>query len=120
MTLPKMEIPHVTGSSRRVMLLVYHFILLFSHASQSRCRWSDPYYGHTAKLCSRFVSHLFTCPEVPPPPAPPSTTQTPRLQHFIAYALHRTPLHASVTFAALYLLQRLKAHFPATKGPSGH
>jgi cyclin-like protein len=29
-------------------------------------------------------------------------------------------LHASVTFAALYLLQCLTAHFPATKGSSGH
>jgi hypothetical protein len=29
-----------------------------------------------------------------------------RLDHFIAYALHSTQLHLSVTFAALYLLQR--------------
>ncbi|SRR6266702_3404339 len=29
------------------------------------------------------------------------------------YALHGTRLHRSVTFAALYLLQRLKAHFLA-------
>ncbi|KAH9057073.1 hypothetical protein EDB83DRAFT_2316050 [Lactarius deliciosus] len=63
---------------------------------------------------------LFACPDVPPPPAPPSTTPTPRLDHFIAYALHRTRLHPSVTFAALYLLQRLKARFPAAKGSSGH
>ncbi|KAH9171435.1 hypothetical protein EDB89DRAFT_2070756 [Lactarius sanguifluus] len=56
----------------------------------------------------------------PLPPAPPSTTPTPRLDHFIAYALHRTRLHPSVTFAALYLLQRLKARFPAAKGSSGH
>jgi hypothetical protein len=42
------------------------------------------------------------------------------LDHFIAYALHRTRLHPSVTFAALYLLQRLKARFPAAKGSSGH
>ncbi|KAI0282484.1 hypothetical protein BGY98DRAFT_954300 [Russula aff. rugulosa BPL654] len=83
---------------------------------------SDPYHGHehSAKLCARFVSHLFACPDVPPPPAPPSTNPTPRLDHFIAYALHRTRLHSSVTFAALYLLQRLKARFPAAKGSSGH
>jgi hypothetical protein len=43
-----------------------------------------------------------------PIPALPSTTPTPRLDHFIAYALHRTHLHPSVTFAALYLLQCLK------------
>jgi hypothetical protein len=83
---------------------------------------NDPFHGHEgpAKLCARFVSHLFACPDAPPPPAPPSTTPTPRLDHFIAYALHRTRLHASVTFAALYLLQRLKARFPAAKGSSGH
>ena len=33
---------------------------------------------------------------------------------------HRTRLHSSVTFAALYLLQRLKARFPAARGSSGH
>jgi hypothetical protein len=49
---------------------------------------------------------------LPPPPPSPSATQTLRLDHFIAYALHRTQLHPSVTFAALYLLQRLKARFP--------
>jgi hypothetical protein len=70
-------------------------------------------------LCSQFVSHHFACPDIPLPSALPSTTQTPRLDHFIAYALHRTRLHPSVTFAALYLLQRLKARFPATKGSSG-
>ncbi|OBZ69722.1 PHO85 cyclin-9 [Grifola frondosa] len=32
----------------------------------------------------------------------------------------RTRLHTSVTFAALYLLQRLKARFPAARGSSGH
>lgn len=93
-----------------------------AHGPASGVSGSDPYHGHepTAKLCGRFVSHLFACPDVPPPPAPPSTTPTPRLDHFIAYALHRTRLHPSVTFAALYLLQRLKARFPAAKGSSGH
>ncbi|KAI9508822.1 hypothetical protein F5148DRAFT_979263 [Russula earlei] len=93
-----------------------------AHGPSSGASGSDPYHGHesTAKLCARFVSHLFACPDVPPPPVPPSTTPTPRLDHFIAYALHRTRLHSSVTFAALYLLQRLKARFPAAKGSSGH
>ena len=50
---------------------------------------------------------------------------TTHLQHdllddFIAYALHRTRLHESVTYASLFLLQRLKARFPAAKGSSGH
>ncbi|KAI0753096.1 hypothetical protein C8Q80DRAFT_1096589 [Daedaleopsis nitida] len=82
----------------------------------------DQFYGHeeSAKLCARFVTHLFACPDLPPssttvPPAP-----SPPLANFIAYALHRTRLHTSVTFAALYLLQRLKARFPAARGSSGH
>ncbi|KAI0767073.1 hypothetical protein C8Q74DRAFT_930210 [Fomes fomentarius] len=82
----------------------------------------DPYYGHgeTAKLCSRFVTHLFACPDLPPlsttvPPAP-----SPPLADFIAHVLHRTRLQSSITFAALYLLQRLKARFPAARGSSGH
>ena len=45
---------------------------------------------------------------------------SPTLAMFIAYALHRTHLHASVTFATLYLLQCLKAQFPAARGSSGH
>jgi hypothetical protein len=66
----------------------------------------------------------FACPDAPPY-ALPSTTPTSWLDHFIAYALHRTRLHASVTFTALYLLLRLrpqglKARFPAAKGSSGH
>ncbi|KAI0040767.1 hypothetical protein FA95DRAFT_1468472, partial [Auriscalpium vulgare] len=40
-----------------------------------------------------------------------------RLEHFIAYALRR---HVSATFAALYLLQLLKARLPSAKGSSGH
>jgi hypothetical protein len=44
----------------------------------------------------------------------------PRLDHFIAYALHRTRLYLSVMFAALYLLQHLKARFPTTKCSSRH
>jgi len=56
----------------------------------------------------------------PPLTSPPSTTPTSQLDHFIAYALHRTRLHQSVTFAALYLLQCLKARFPAAKGSSRH
>ncbi|KAJ3519983.1 hypothetical protein NMY22_g12950 [Coprinellus aureogranulatus] len=43
-----------------------------------------------------------------------------KLPHFIAYAIHRADFHSSVTFGALLLLQRLKAHFPAARGSSGH
>jgi hypothetical protein len=66
------------------------------------------------------VTHLFACPEQPPPSATHPTAPAPRLDLFIAYALHRTRLHESVTYAALYLLQRLKGRFPAARGSSGH
>ena len=48
----------------------------------------------------------------------PSPSQP--LTNFIAYALHRTHLHSSAIFAALYLLHRLRARFPAAWGTSGH
>ncbi|PFH52124.1 hypothetical protein AMATHDRAFT_2374 [Amanita thiersii Skay4041] len=78
----------------------------------------DPFYGHEpiARLCARFITFLFTCPEHPPS----SHNQQPKLPHFIAYALHRTKLHPAVVFAGLVLLQRLKARFPSAKGSSGH
>jgi hypothetical protein len=64
----------------------------------------------------RFITHLFACPEHPLQ----STQSQAKLPHFIAYALYRTKLHSSVTFAALVLLQRLKARFPTARGSSGH
>jgi hypothetical protein len=78
----------------------------------------DPYYGHenTARLCSRFIIHLFACPAY----YPSTSDSNPKLPHFIAYALHRTKLHSSVAFASLVLLQRLKARFPMARGSSGH
>ncbi|KAI6009840.1 hypothetical protein EDC04DRAFT_3146157 [Pisolithus marmoratus] len=78
----------------------------------------DEFYGHeqTSLLCTRFITHLFACPELPPS----SSGSKVKLQKFIAYALHRTKLHQSVTFAALVLLQRLKARFPTARGSSGH
>ncbi|KAI0055129.1 cyclin-like protein, partial [Artomyces pyxidatus] len=81
----------------------------------------DPYHGQetVAKLCARFVSHLFAYSELLRQPVAPTATPIPRLDHFIAYVLHRTRLHPSVTFAALYLLQRLKTRFPNAKGTSG-
>ncbi|KAL1745051.1 hypothetical protein HDZ31DRAFT_12210, partial [Schizophyllum fasciatum] len=88
-----------------------------------------PFYGHepVARLCARFIHHLFQCPELPTVTADPSqpasaASRTPqaKLPQFIAYALHRTKLHQSVTFAALVLLQRLKARFPTARGSSGH
>lgn len=83
----------------------------------------DAFYGHEyiARLCARFITHLFACPEYPPQPVnggphPASA----KLPYFIAYALHRTKLHQSVNYAALVLLQRLKARFPTARGSSGH
>ncbi|EPS93239.1 hypothetical protein FOMPIDRAFT_1136570, partial [Fomitopsis schrenkii] len=91
------------------------------------------YYGHeeTAKLCffcrprligspTRFVTHLLALPDLPPLSTADRPAPSPPLALFIAYALHRTRLHTSVTFAALYLLQRLKARFPAARGSLGH
>lgn len=83
----------------------------------------DPFYGHEyiAKLCARFITHLFACPEYPPAPTANHThSQSAKLPYFIAYALHRTKLHQSVNYAALVLLQRLKARFPTARGSSGH
>ena len=86
-------------------------------------RFQDPFYGHeeTAKLCARFITHLFACPDVSPTSSMvPLPALSPPLANFIAYALYRTRLHPCVTFAALYILQRLKARFPAARGSSGH
>jgi hypothetical protein len=88
--------------------------------AQSGQTKADPFYGHetTSKLCARFISHLFACPEYPPN-TQPSQSQV-KLPNFVAYALHRTKLNTCVVFAALVLLQRLKARFPTAKGSSGH
>ena len=78
----------------------------------------DPYYGHEnmACLCARSIMHLFACPEYPPTSSGSNT----KLLYFIAYALHRMKLHSLVTFAALVLLQQLKARFPTACGSLGH
>ncbi|KJA15731.1 hypothetical protein HYPSUDRAFT_112001, partial [Hypholoma sublateritium FD-334 SS-4] len=71
-----------------------------------------------AKMASRFITHLFACPDYPPSPL--ATHARARLPFFIAYALYRTQQHPAVTFAALVLLQRLKARFPLARRISGH
>ncbi|KAH7904210.1 hypothetical protein BJ138DRAFT_1138589 [Hygrophoropsis aurantiaca] len=83
------------------------------HGPVPSSKATDPFYGHeqSSKLCARFITHLFACPEYPPS----SSGSNIKLPYFIAYALHRTKLHSSVTFAALVLLQRLKARFPLCK-----
>jgi hypothetical protein len=79
---------------------------------------NESFYGHEeiARLSARYITHLFACPDLPPA----STNSQSRLPYFIAYALHRTKLHESVTIASLILLQRLKARFPTARGSSGH
>ncbi|KAG9121254.1 hypothetical protein FRC07_002873, partial [Ceratobasidium sp. 392] len=88
------------------------------HLDQSAT--ADQYYGHedTTKMCTRFITHLFSCPDVPP--ATSQSAVTPSLARIVAYALHRTRPHSSVTFCALYLLSRLKKRFPAARASSGH
>ncbi|KAJ3537576.1 hypothetical protein NMY22_g5535 [Coprinellus aureogranulatus] len=85
---------------------------------QTRTIERYPFYGNEplARLCARFVTHLFASP-----PYPSSTTH-PRalLPHFIAYALHRTKLDPSIAFAALVILQRLKGLYSSEKRLSGH
>ncbi|KAH8114199.1 hypothetical protein DFH11DRAFT_1704425, partial [Phellopilus nigrolimitatus] len=72
---------------------------------------ADTYYGHeeASEICLRLVAHTFnfSCPELLP-------------SHFVAYAFHRTRLHASVTFTASVLLHPLKMRFPVACGSSGH
>ncbi|KAJ7594945.1 hypothetical protein C8J56DRAFT_928055 [Mycena floridula] len=93
----------------------------FQHIQPAVQPKADPYYGHEriAKIAACFISHLYDCPDFPASNTSSIVTQS-RLPYFIAYALHRTKLHASVTFAALVLLQRLKARFPTARGSSGH
>ena len=99
------------GSTARTSYKLAAFAFSCTTAA-TRCR------SFAAKLWVRFVSHLFTCPDVLPPSTPPPTKPTSWLDHFIAHAFHHTWLHSPVTFSALYLLQRLKARFPAAKGSS--
>ncbi|KAJ7811149.1 hypothetical protein B0H14DRAFT_2523918 [Mycena olivaceomarginata] len=74
------------------------------------------YHGHEdlAQLSAKFITRLFGCT-----PDRPSVLWEQHLPYFIAYALHRTKLDQSVTFAALLLLQRLKGRFPSGRGSSG-
>ncbi|KAI0753880.1 hypothetical protein BC629DRAFT_1662937 [Irpex lacteus] len=82
-----------------------------ARSSTSHPTSADPYHGHevTAKICTNCLSLVSS--------ANPSAS-SPGLDLFIAYALHRTRLHTSVTYPALYLRQ-LKARLPAARGSSG-
>ncbi|KAJ4482204.1 hypothetical protein J3R30DRAFT_3699623 [Lentinula aciculospora] len=79
---------------------------------------SKTFYGQEAisRLCARFITHLFGCPERPPN----QSGWHVELPYYIAYAIYRTKLPECVVFSALALLQRLKSRFPSAKGSSGH
>ncbi|KAM5542958.1 hypothetical protein V8D89_003342 [Ganoderma adspersum] len=91
-----------------------------SHPS-GRSAVDDSYYGRRdfAKLCARFVTHLFQSPDTPPTTGSPFDDPPIPLAKFIAYALHSSNTSESTVFAALYLLQRLKGRFPAATGCDG-
>ena len=63
------------------------------------------------------MNNLFHCPNQPQQSS--SSTPSPSLIHFITY-LHCIRLASSMTFAALYLLQRLKTRFITAHGFLGH
>ena len=117
------------GHDRTVICILLSYVSPFSskaipHPLQTpqNSQPRDPFYGHekTARICARFITHLFTCPENPPSSGTSVSPIHGKLPFFIAYALHRTKLHSAVTSAALVLLQRLKARFPTARGSSGH
>src|SRR6266404_2790624 len=76
---------------------------------------------YTAKLCGRFVSHLFACPDVPLPWHLPLPVH-PQLDHFIVYALHHTRLHSealwSLRLSSLCLPRRPPPPAPPSTGPT--
>ncbi|TEB27316.1 cyclin-like protein, partial [Coprinellus micaceus] len=74
------------------------------------------FHGHEtiATTCSRFVKHLFACPE------DHSSEPRVKLSHFIASVLHTANVHPSILYTALIFLQRLKSRFPGIRGSSGH
>ncbi|KAF6742976.1 hypothetical protein DFP72DRAFT_994123 [Ephemerocybe angulata] len=76
------------------------------------------FYGfeRIATMCSRFIIHLFQCPLEHPTDKRTRAT----LPYFIARVLHRVNFHSSVVVAAMILLCRLKAQYPAVQGSSGH
>ena len=73
---------------------------------------SAPYYGFEpiARLCDRFIRSLFSLPQ--------SRGQQ-SLPKFIAYALYRSQVHASVTYSSLILLRRLQKYHPQANGMWG-
>ncbi|KAF7795583.1 hypothetical protein EIP86_006746 [Pleurotus ostreatoroseus] len=71
-----------------------------------------------ARNHTQFVAHLFACPEVSRPPIPGYPRRYYRFS--IVYGLHRTRLHHSVAFAALYLLRLKSKTHPRTRRHRPH
>ena len=86
----------------------------------------DRFYGHRvySESAERYIMSLFACPHdsvaATHEAAQETSKDTPRLAHFIAYALYRTRLPVVVSYHALILLKRLKERYPAARGSSGH
>ncbi|KAB5588212.1 hypothetical protein CTheo_8346 [Ceratobasidium theobromae] len=81
---------------------------------------ANQYYGHedTAKICAQYINQSFSCSDILPTTS--HSTMAPTLAHFVAHTLYRTCLSPSLAFYALYLLSRLKDHFPTVTCPNGH
>ena len=69
-----------------------------------------------ARVCRNFINHLFGCPDLPPK-SPPTILP---LMQFITHVLRHAGLPPSVTFATLFLLERVKTRFPTIGMASGH
>ncbi|WFD34945.1 ABC-type xenobiotic transporter [Malassezia cuniculi] len=86
----------------------------------------DRFYGHQvfSEAAERYIMNLFSCSQdsvaATQEGAQKTSKDTPRLAHFIAYALYRTRLPVVVSYHALILLKRLKNRYPAARGSSGH
>ncbi|KAG8690415.1 hypothetical protein FRC11_011719 [Ceratobasidium sp. 423] len=81
---------------------------------------ANPCDGHelTAEICSRYISLLFSPPDVLLPTA--QAVVSPTLAEFIAYALRQTRLSLRIPYRALLLLRRLKTCVPGARASSGH
>ncbi|KAF6750747.1 hypothetical protein DFP72DRAFT_817422 [Ephemerocybe angulata] len=79
----------------------------------------DPFYGQEARarLCSRFIIHVFGCPEDHPTKG---RVFLPALPLYIAKILWGAALQPCISTLALVLILRLKARIPSSHGNSGH
>ncbi|PKI85929.1 hypothetical protein MVES_000168 [Malassezia vespertilionis] len=99
---------------------------MVSPTSSAKRRAEDRFYGHRlmAEVSERFLMCLFSCSQNSMATTADTAIHkqpcTPRLAHFVAYALYRTRLPMTVVYTALLLLLRLKTRYPVARGSSGH